>query len=50
MSHILGIDLGTTFSAVASLNDLGKPEVLEDPIHNKKTVPSVVCMPSVPVV
>ena len=42
MSKIIGIDLGTTYSAIASLNDLGTPEVLEDPIQNKKTVPSVV--------
>ncbi len=42
MTKIIGIDLGTTFSAIAVLNDLGKPEVLEDPIYNKKTIPSVV--------
>ena len=42
MSKIIGIDLGTTYSAIASLNDLGTPEVLEDPIQNKKTIPSVV--------
>ena len=42
MTNLIGIDLGTTFSAIATLNDLGKPEVLEDPIYNKKTIPSVV--------
>ena len=28
MSKVIGIDLGTTFSAIASLDDLGNPEVL----------------------
>ena len=31
MSKIIGIDLGTTFSAIAELDDLGNPEVLSDP-------------------
>ena len=29
MSKVIGIDLGTTFSAIASLDDLGNPEVLK---------------------
>ena len=28
MSKIIGIDLGTTFSAIAQLDDLGNPEVI----------------------
>lgn len=28
MTKVIGIDLGTTFSAIASLDDLGNPEVL----------------------
>lgn len=28
MSNIVGIDLGTTFSAIAILNDVGKPEIV----------------------
>ena len=27
MSKVIGIDLGTTFSTIASLDDLGNPEV-----------------------
>ena len=42
MTKFIGIDLGTTFSAVAKLNDLGRPEVIEEPISNKKIIPSVV--------
>ena len=34
MSKIVGIDLGTTFSAIAELDDLGNPEVLSDPENN----------------
>ena len=33
MSKIIGIDLGTTFSAIAQLDDLGNPD-----INNKKTM------------
>ena len=28
MSKVIGIDLGTTFSAIASLDDLGNPEAV----------------------
>ena len=31
MAKVTGIDLGTTFSAIAILDDLGNPEVLSDP-------------------
>ena len=31
MAKVVGIDLGTTFSAIAELDDLGNPEVLSDP-------------------
>ena len=31
MGKVIGIDLGTTFSAIAELDDLGNPEVLADP-------------------
>ena len=42
MSKIVGIDLGTTFSAIAELDDLGNPEVLSDPETNIRITPSVV--------
>ncbi len=42
MSKIVGIDLGTTFSAIAILDDLGNPEVLANPDTNSKITPSVV--------
>lgn len=38
---VIGIDLGTSFSAVAALKG-GKPYVLEDPGSGQRTVPSVV--------
>ena len=42
MSKIIGIDLGTTYSAIAQLDDLGTPEVLASTDNNKKiTVSSV---------
>lgn len=42
MSKIVGIDLGTTFSAIAYLNDLGKPEIAPNFENNQKILPSVV--------
>ena len=42
MSKIVGIDLGTTFSAIAILDDLGNPEVLSDPINNNRITRSAV--------
>ena len=38
MSKIIGIDLGTTFSAIAELDDLGNPEVLSDPENNNRII------------
>ena len=38
---VLGIDLGTTYSCVAYVNDFGKPEVLVNR-DNERTTPSVV--------
>ena len=42
MSKIFGIDLGTTFSAIAELDDLGNPEVLSDPESGNRITRSVV--------
>ena len=42
MSKIIGIDLGTTFSAIAQLDDLGNPEVLASTDTNKKITASIV--------
>ena len=36
MSKIIGIDLGTTFSAIAQLDDLGNPEVIPSIDTNRK--------------
>lgn len=38
---VLGIDLGTTYSCVAYINDAGKPEVIPNS-SNERTTPSVV--------
>jgi molecular chaperone DnaK len=40
-SHAIGIDLGTTFSVVAHLNEAGRPEVLAN-AHGERTTPSAV--------
>lgn len=42
MTKIIGIDLGTTFSAIAQLDDLGNPEVLSSIDNNKKITASAV--------
>jgi molecular chaperone DnaK len=43
MEHLVGIDLGTTFSVVAYVNPLtGRAEVLPDPDNGERTTPSVV--------
>ena len=42
MGKIIGIDLGTTFSAIAELDDLGNPEVLSDPENNNRITRSAV--------
>jgi molecular chaperone DnaK len=39
----VGIDLGTTFSAIAHLDDVGRPQVLAN-LEGDKTTPSVVLM------
>jgi molecular chaperone DnaK len=41
MGTIAGIDLGTTYSALAALNEIGKPEIVPDTEGNRIT-PSVV--------
>ena len=42
MTKIICIDLGTTFSAIAQLDDLGNPEVLSSIDNNKKITASAV--------
>ena len=42
MSKVVGIDLGTTFSAIAELDDLGNPEVLADPETGNRITRSAV--------
>ena len=42
MSKVVGIDLGTTFSAIAELDDLGNPEVLSDPESGNRITRSAV--------
>lgn len=42
MSKVIGIDLGTTFSAIASLDDLGNPEVHPSIEDNRKITASAV--------
>ena len=42
MSKVVGIDLGTTFSAIAELDDLGNPEVLSDPESGNRIIRSAV--------
>ncbi|HEY6737499.1 MAG TPA: Hsp70 family protein [Actinopolymorphaceae bacterium] len=41
MGHTIGIDLGTTFSAAARVNELGKPEILTNR-DGENVTPSVV--------
>jgi molecular chaperone DnaK len=40
MKRIVGIDLGTTYSSIAQLNDLGKPDIF--PVDAERVVPSAV--------
>jgi len=39
--HVFGIDLGTTYSAIAYINDFGQPEVIHN-TEGDETTPSVV--------
>ena len=41
-AKVVGIDLGTTFSAIAELDDLGNPEVLSDPETGNRITRSAV--------
>ena len=42
---VVGIDLGTTYSAVAAMNtNTGEAEILRNPVDKKSTVPSVISM------
>ena len=42
MTKVIGIDLGTTFSAIASLDDMGNPEVIPSIEDNRKITSSTV--------
>ena len=42
MTKIIGIDLGTTYSAIAQLDDLGNPEVLSSTDENRKITASTI--------
>ena len=44
---IVGIDLGTTFSAIAVLDNIGNPEILPD-LKNNHITPSAVYLASDP--
>lgn len=41
MGHVFGIDLGTTYSCIAYIDEYGRPEVLKNSEGNR-TTPSVV--------
>lgn len=41
MGKVVGIDLGTTFSAIAHVNEYGQPEIIPDPESDRIT-PSVI--------
>ena len=41
MANVVGIDLGTTFSAIAKLDDTGRPEIIDNS-EGKNVTPSVV--------
>ena len=38
MGNIVGIDLGTTFSAIAKLDDTGRPEIIDNAEGENVTV------------
>jgi molecular chaperone DnaK len=44
MAHIAGIDLGTTFSAISILNQMGRPEIVPN-ADGDRTTPSAVYFP-----
>lgn len=41
-NRLAGIDLGTTYSALAVLNDIGKPEIVPSSVDGWRIMPSVV--------
>ena len=41
MGNIVGIDLGTTYSALAKYDDTGRPEIIDNK-EGKNVTPSVV--------
>ena len=41
MSNLAGIDLGTTFSAIAILNDIGKAEIVPN-AEGERITPSAI--------
>lgn len=44
MYKVVGIDLGTTFSSITSLNEIGKPDVF--PVDGERVVPSALYLES----
>ncbi len=42
MTDIFGIDLGTTYSAIAYINETDQPEVIRNPDNDNETTPSAV--------
>ena len=42
MKKVIGIDLGTTYSAIATLDDLGNPEIIPNPENNNKITRSAI--------
>ena len=41
MGKYIGIDLGTTFSVAAVIDDEGKPVVIKDFMSNRELIPSI---------
>ena len=41
VKHVIGIDLGTTYSAVAYVNEAGKAEIIRNE-HSKTVTPSLI--------
>ena len=42
MGKYIGIDLGTTFSVSAVIDDEGKPKIIKDFLHDATLTPSTV--------